>query len=275
MKNLMFVCLFLLATSYSFSQYYIYGPHFVAIDQYQTLDSAFLKVSYQMIHVRDKGNAQMSRETDNQTLLIGNSITKYFSQEFIDSCEMAKDGMHYRLKNPGVATFEIFKNYPYKKTTVTEIGGEFFIGGTFKYEETLPSFDWQITEDTATILTYPCLKARTNFRGRTYEAWFTQEIPVDNGPWKFAGLPGLILKVNDAKLEVVFQCVSIEKLSELMPIKLYDFKYRPSSRSDIDKLFRRFLENPVMYMRSIGSEAAEQLDPSDFPKIPYNPIELK
>src|SRR5690554_1031099 len=44
---------------------------------------------------------------------------------------------------------------------------------------------------------YNCEKVKTTFRGRTYEIWYTSEIPMASGPWKFNGLPGLILSVKD------------------------------------------------------------------------------
>lgn len=57
------------------------------------------------------------------------------------------------------------------------------------------------------------------FRGRSYVAWFTMDIPIENGPWKFAGLPGLILKVYDDKKLYDFECVKIEKNKISFPIK--------------------------------------------------------
>ncbi|MDP4239241.1 MAG: GLPGLI family protein [Bacteroidota bacterium] len=275
MKKLFFILILFLCVGNAFAQYYIYGPHFIPLDKFQTIDSADLKFTYKFIHVRDSTHAANTKRTDIQTLLIGKNTSKYFSQEFVDSCISAKSLEFYRNKNSGTSSFEIFKNYPSKKMTVTEIGGERFLGGTFIYEETLPAFNWEIKNDTATILSYLCQKAEVTFNGRTYEAWFTNDIPINNGPWKFNGLPGLILKVGDDKQHVVFECVGIEKLKQLESIKLYSFNYKQITRKGLDKLFRRFLDNPVGYMRSINIEVAWQLDPTAIPKEPYNPIELE
>lgn len=275
MIKLTFILFLFLCTGNAFSQYYLYGPHFMPLDKFQTIDSANVKFAYKFTHVRDSTNADNTKRTDIQTLLIGKNASKYFSQEYVDSCISAKKESFYINKNPGTSSFEIFKNYPTKKMTITEIGGESFLGGTFIYEETIPTFNWEIKNDTSTILSYLCQKAIVTFSGRTYEAWFTQDIPINNGPWKFNGLPGLILKIGDVKQQVVFECVGIEKLKQLEPIKLYSFKYTQITRKDLDKLFRRFLDNPVGYMRSINIEVAWQLDPTSFPKEPYNPIELK
>lgn len=275
MKKPILILILFLCIGNAFAQYYVYGPHFISMDKFQTIDSANLKFTYKFTHVRDSSNADNTKRTDIQTLLIGKNVSKYFSQEFVDSCTAAKCMQFYTNKNPGVSSFEIFKNYPANKMTVTEIGGESFLGGTFIYEETMPTFNWEIKNDTSTILTYLCQKATTSFSGRTYEAWFTIDIPINNGPWKFNGLPGLILKIGDVKRHVEFECIGIEKLKQLEPIKLYSFKYTQITRKGLDKLFRRFLDNPVEYMRSINIEVAFRLDPTSIPKEPYNPIELE
>lgn len=57
--------------------------------------------------------------------------------------------------------------------------------------------NWQITNEQKNLQDFSCTKAILNFRGREFIAWFTTEIPVAHGPWKFHGLPGLILEVHD------------------------------------------------------------------------------
>lgn len=57
------------------------------------------------------------------------------------------------------------------------------------------NWDWQLHKETKKIGNFICQKASIHFRGRDYIAWFTNEIPVPFGPWKFQGLSGLILEV--------------------------------------------------------------------------------
>ena len=63
---------------------------------------------------------------------------------------------------------------------------------------------WQLQEEYKKVSGYQCQKASTTFRGRNYEAWFTSEIPLSFGPWKFNGLPGLILEIYDQTGQVYF-----------------------------------------------------------------------
>ena len=78
-----------------------------------------------------------------------------------------------------------------------------------KVTENIAPQDWQISTDTATVLGYLCTKATTTFRGRDYVAWFTQEIPINEGPWKLHGLPGLILKAEDTAGLFRFEAIGL------------------------------------------------------------------
>jgi GLPGLI family protein len=66
----------------------------------------------------------------------------------------------------------------------------------FYVEDSLYTMSWSLKSDTLYILNKKCFKAETNFRGRSYIAYYTTDIPVSDGPWKFGGLPGLILEIK-------------------------------------------------------------------------------
>ncbi len=75
-------------------------------------------------------------------------------------------------------------------------------GEEFVVEEDNLIMNWNLENDTKIIGKYLCNKANVDFRGRSYIAWYTTEIPVSYGPWKFAGLPGLILEIYDDANEI-------------------------------------------------------------------------
>ncbi|SFD82320.1 GLPGLI family protein [Thermophagus xiamenensis] len=80
-------------------------------------------------------------------------------------------------------------------------------------------YQWSIINSADTIiLGYPCKKARTHFAGRDYTAWFTPEIPVSDGPYKFYGLPGLIVLIEDSQKQHRFELLSTRKPKYLKPI---------------------------------------------------------
>lgn len=81
---------------------------------------------------------------------------------------------------------------------------------TYLYEdEGARQLDWKLEDKYKTISGYECQKASVTFRGRNYDAWFTTEIPLPYGPWKFGGLPGLILEIYDDTKEISFTAENI------------------------------------------------------------------
>lgn len=69
----------------------------------------------------------------------------------------------------------------------------------YTYEDSTAQFDWTLLPDTVTVCGYVCRKAEATFRGVRWTAWYAPEIPLGIGPWKFNGLPGLVLWAYDDK----------------------------------------------------------------------------
>ena len=86
---------------------------------------------------------------------------------------------------------------------------EHFLINSFYTKEKLPQINWQIKSETKKLLEFDCFKATAQFRGREYEAWFTNQVPVNAGPWKFTGLPGLILELKSVDDQVSFSATRV------------------------------------------------------------------
>lgn len=138
-----------------------------------------------------------------------------------------------------------------------------------QYAENISVLDWTMLNDTATIADYLCQKAVCSYRGRNFEAWFATDIPISNGPWKFGGLPGLILKVYDADKLYVFECTKIEIHHHTYPIKMHEVKYLRTDRDKYRKLVKDINED---YFKMAGWVFTDGKRP---PNPPYNPLELE
>lgn len=80
-----------------------------------------------------------------------------------------------------------------------------------KVGEKIPEIDWKLETETKEILGYNCKKATTTYRGRNYIAYYATDIPIFDGPFKFSGLPGLILSVFEENNKVSFEAVYLER----------------------------------------------------------------
>ena len=183
-----------------------------------------------------------------------------------------------RRPNQGMTQAVIFKNYPAQKIAVSER----LVMDNYLYEEDMYSMNWQILPDTLRILSYLCQKAEVDFRGRHYEAWFSPEIPLSEGPWKFNGLPGLILRVQDNQEHYRFECVGIA--ANTSPITREDVEYFKASRKDVEKVRKRFQEDPEAALKAAMPNSNIRINRTDENGMPiasgqrmnikYNPMEL-
>jgi GLPGLI family protein len=227
------------------------------------IDDCKYTITYKYKFIRDTINKEP--KYDKQILEIGNKTSHYYSiyGDKLDSIyynfsnnkkqhkhgKSGSDGINpraeARLKPNERAQYDnYYINYPQAGilTIITSMVYKEFI-----YEEYVPKFEWKIFVDTATILEYKCLKATTTFRGRDYEVWFTPFIPIRQGPWKFNGLPGLILKAIDTKRYFEWTAVGIEK-PDNKKIYAYNFdknEIQTTTRKDMINLLHKRWKDPV------------------------------
>ncbi len=76
---------------------------------------------------------------------------------------------------------------------------------------------WKIHEDTLynDTMKVMCQKATTRYGGRNYTAWFAPDIPISDGPYKFNGLPGLIVNLFEDNMYYSFRALRILPYKEL------------------------------------------------------------
>lgn len=89
-------------------------------------------------------------------------------------------------------SYKIYKTYPDMKVSFVER----ISTNAFGYDD-VANFNWNILPEKVKIGEYNAQKATTNFGGREWTAWFSTDIPFNDGPYKFHGLPGLIVKIED------------------------------------------------------------------------------
>ncbi|MBO4598165.1 MAG: GLPGLI family protein [Bacteroidaceae bacterium] len=120
-----------------------------------------------------------------------------------------------------------------------------FFWTSYLIEEDFPVIDWTICEDsTIQVLGYDCHKATAKFRGRTWTVWYTEDIPLNIGPWKLGGLPGLILK---AKCDDYLTITAISaRTTKLAPVTFYNFYEEKFQKIDRVK-YLKIKTNPNTY----------------------------
>jgi len=81
---------------------------------------------------------------------------------------------------------------------------------------------WKIIDEFKKIKNFNCQKAEVTAFGRKWTAWFTLDYPHPVGPYKFQGLPGLIVQIEDATASYKFELYKIKTENVSYPSIVHD-----------------------------------------------------
>ena len=246
-------------------------------NNYEVLDKAKLMVNYKLTWRNDSTTPKIGKQ-ENMILLIGNETSSFQSlgyyryREFQMSNHDASAIEYERMVQETTSniSYRIYKNHPKGRITVMEYVP---FTGYFEYAEDIPNFNWEIMEDTMRIEGYLAQKAVCEYGGRTWEAWFTEELPFNDGPYKFCGLPGLILNMIDARRDYRFFFQSIEVPEEGTTIK---WENKETVKTTKKGLFKVLDQSAESVMRNFDERTSTEAQKNIYygMKANNNPIEL-
>ncbi|MCT2409032.1 GLPGLI family protein [Chryseobacterium antibioticum] len=109
---------------------------------------------------------------------------------------------------------------------------------------------WKLLQETQEYNGYKLQKATTDFGGRTWNAWFSNEVNIKEGPYKFRGLPGLIFILEDTDKNFIYKLISNKKLNTEFDTKEfvethYGKAAIPISNEKFNKYVEDIYENPT------------------------------
>ncbi|MFT4030807.1 MAG: GLPGLI family protein [Siphonobacter sp.] len=167
------------------------------------------------------------------------------------------------------STHGIFKDFTRGKI----VSRESAYTETFCVEDSLIPIAWKTTNEKRKIGEWQCEKAEAQVRGRAYEVWFAPDIPLEDGPWKLYGLPGLILEAEskDGRITILLQ--KYEPLTtpfNKRPVCQFGSTYSITSK----ELGKRLEKNINNYIKMKNSEPLDKGVTSRNIQIAYTNIEV-
>jgi len=250
------------------------------------IDNAKYRITYEAKWVNNTSIKPFIYTDSEMRLDIGEKVTNFY-----DRTKQVKDSLMQEkvktgnfdfsdLPKGGCFPFSYYKNYPTAGKSI-----QLESVGTTDYQctENVETPDWQLIPDsTADIIGYHCQLAKTQFKGRTWFAWYAEDVPLQEGPWKLIGLPGLILKAYDENKEYTFTAVGMSTLKTPSPITISKSKREEISQKDLRQFKEKF--TPSMVLEGIDLKNVKVQDekgnPVDMKKVlnrknVFNPIELE
>ena len=235
--------------------------------------TADIEVSYNMRSFYANGV-----EKNNKYHLLANStLSKFFNpqSEEIDSLTSTPEGLANYKKTQEAALQAMIgqgqitmDKLPRKKVTDYVIKSasdstltvyDMLLRDHVYYTEPFSEMVWEIGDSTKNVLGYECIQATTDYHGRVWTVWFTPEIPIQDGPWKFRGLPGLILEATTGD-GIGFYADGIEPSAKQIKNVYGSEKYERQNRKDILRARRAMIDNPMGALSANGWQVDVKID---------------
>ena len=248
---------------------------------YQVLDSFNLSITYSIAWKVDTNNLERIR-SEKMILMVGKEVSKFMSKNFYEYSNMGREAeragllqeffdknerQNYRTR----FSYQILKNYPNGSYTYyNKVLPDFL-----QYTEPFQVFQWELLDETDSIGNYPVQKAHCTYGGREWVAWYTSSVPISDGPYKFRGLPGLIIKMYDEKEHYVFELDVIERYDKYFDIEFEDMGWVTTTRENYLMAEQNFRLDIINRAKEAGANAVSMQRAYRNMMKKNNPIELE
>lgn len=260
-----------------------------SLQSQEVIDSVKFRISYTFSYKTTPLQSDYPR-TDLMYLDIGKEVSKFYSRydQIRDSIqtEGLKNNMSINEINSLKKTYtkgvpQIFYHLFQDNKFIST---DRFVFLHTLYKETAKIPEWSIGNEEKDISGYTCRKAIAKYFGREWHVYFTSQIPLNLGPWKLWGLPGLILEASDKDNFFKYELHGFERIQNYSPIiythKNYDNKeYTIVDKNTFRKMERLYNEDNSEFMKvflGVKSITATKPDGTVIEgkiSIPYIPLE--
>ena len=232
-----------------------------------SLNTQSKKIEYFQLRVLDKFSLFVSEKNIKRDSL-SQSLIKNFEQKKSNSFDLTgyplSDFKFYLLKYFSENKFKIYQKFE----------KQFY----FYTEEELHI--WILKSEVVKIGDLNCHKAETFYRGRKWIAWYTTDVPIITGPYKFSNLPGMVVQLENSTGTLSFNLVSYKVGSKNEDVFLPEnmiSNAKEIKRKEFLILEQSTKENLILKAKNLGMGISAEQEKSYRDKIKKdnNPIELK
>lgn len=144
------------------------------------------------------------------------------------------------------------------------------------------TINWKILPDKDKIGIWAVQKAEADYAGRHWIAWFSPDIPIQDGPYKFYGLPGLIVKIEDRSGFDKMELKGIRNNTSDRNILAFEFeKPIPVSYKKYQTIYKNYRKDPMANFRKAAlsgeaymvDDSGKEIRGQDYIKVQENMIQ--
>lgn len=203
------------------------------------------------LDITEKGSVYQSLGVIERDSTIQAKIAEFNKTKSFGKIEFAGGGKF----NKGTVNYKVTKDYPdYKVFLNLNVATD-----RYKISDD-KKMDWKISTESQKIGNYTAQKATTNFGGRSWIAWFTTDLPFPDGPYKFHGLPGLIIKLEDVTGSHIMTLVANKKLPVKEEATGGNFSMFAQqievNENQFKKAWKNYIADPGKNLRELSSRSS-------------------
>ena len=209
----------------------------------KVIDQVKYRVTYRMSVTTDTTRTPQTWRKHMMLLDIGDHLSKFYDYNTwqADSARQANPNdeayleyLEGRKSSNRRCNWELYKDYPVKGLFTTN---ELLGLDHFYVEEIADVPEWSLQSDSIKeIMGYTCHLASAFYKGRLWRAWYAEDIPIDDGPWKLRGLPGLILRAEDSQRHYVIYALGLKQVDGSEIIRYKSGKFNADEKVNMKQL---------------------------------------
>ena len=205
---------------------------------------------YECLYEYKVTNSKSMTDTYTTILQIGRDCSCFmdytaFQSDSVNATPQASDEdikkyQMQEMKNSLFFDQTVLQNHPQGEMSVYSVIPPDY----YMYKEKLCPIQWSLSNETDTVCGYVCQKATGEYGGRKWVVWYAPEIPTTYGPWKFCGLPGLVMRAYDTENIHRFEAITFRKGT--LPIAVPDIPHIVTvERDKFVKSKNKYEEDPM------------------------------
>ncbi|WP_294266896.1 GLPGLI family protein [uncultured Chryseobacterium sp.] len=218
---------------------------------YQSINAQVTRVYYELKYKPSKQLSNIEKELDILEINSDQSIFQNYQSYVLDST-LTKNLSKMNSVDPQIFSKKINNNYKVIKEKGGKLKFKEVLGGreVYEYNENI-NIDWHLLPQTKTDENKIVLRsAECIFGGRKWVAWYDPNTPINDGPYKFRDLPGLIYSIEDSDNQYSWQLIGIKNLSHVSTIEknfmeLQGFKSITVQKKEFNQIKKNFETNPL------------------------------
>ncbi|HAY3555765.1 GLPGLI family protein [Elizabethkingia anophelis] len=242
-----------------FILYFLFCTFILSMGQ----NKAVIEVNYETKLIKDslnRNNVQLME----YTLLSNENESYYFNRDAKQYYDALFGKSKPDITNMVQTTMGSIPRYPRFTASVYKVNN--IVNATLpvgRYNFTFPEpeLKWEILNQTKNIKNYKCQLAKTKTEnGDEFYAWFTNEIPIQDGPFRFKGLSGMVLEVYNKNKTIEIYATDIKKSTEQIDLIIYSNPISAKTKAEYLKARKAYYDDPSIYNGNIKVLDANGID---------------